>query len=203
MTWKFSPPDLPRGPGGVISLPTELRSSDGSPSSTSPPVDLASALLAQAGEELGDPLDRNTSKAAQAEKMAVAADNHLGSRSDRALQNPVVSWVSLDRLYVIRWLDEAGDNTQLPVGFGQPFGRAFELVPEDAKGLRDDGFGDSKVDLTVNGEVEKHFRLASELQCADEDVGVSDDALHERWRDSRTACSTTASTSASLTLARR
>jgi hypothetical protein len=28
------------------------------------------------------------------------------------------------------------------------------------------------------------FRLASKLQCADEDVGVSDDALHERVRDS-------------------
>jgi hypothetical protein len=47
------------------------------------------------------------------------------------------------------------------------------------------------------------LRLASELQCADEDVGVSDDALHERVRDSRTACSTTASTSASLMSPRR
>ena len=60
--------------------------------------------------------------------MAVAANDHLGSRSDRTLQNPVVSWVSFDRLYVVRRLDEAGDNTQLPVGFGQPFWRAFELV---------------------------------------------------------------------------
>ncbi len=62
---------------------------------------------------------------------------------------------------------------------------------------------DGQVDLTVGGEVEKLFRLASELQCADKDVGVSDDALHERVRDSWTACSTTASTSASLMSPRR
>ena len=47
------------------------------------------------------------------------------------------------------------------------------------------------------------FGLASELQCADEDVGVSDDALHERVRDSRTACSTIVSTSTSLMSPRR
>ncbi len=62
--------------------------------------------------------------------------------------------------------------------------RAVELVLEDAKRLRDDGFGESKVDLTIGGEVEKLFRLASELQCADKNVRVSDDALHERVRDS-------------------
>jgi hypothetical protein len=28
------------------------------------------------------------------------------------------------------------------------------------------------------------FRLASELQCADKNVRVSDDSLHERVRDS-------------------
>lgn len=101
------------------------------------------------------------------------------------------------------WVDDSGDNTQLPVGFSNPLGRAVELVPEYAKGLRDDGFGDGKVDLTIDGEVEEISRPASELQCADKDVGISDDALHERVRDSWTACSTTASTSASLMSPRR
>ena len=63
-------------------------------------------------------------------------------------------------------------------------GVQVEFVPEDTKGLRDVSFGDGKVDLTIGGEVEKLFWLASELQCADEDVGVSDDARHERVRDS-------------------
>ena len=100
-------------------------------------------------------------------------------------------------------LDESGHDTQLPVGLSPPFGRALELVSEDAKGLRDDGFGNGKVDLTIDGEVEEISRPASELQCADKDVGVSDDALHGRVRDSWTACSTTASTSAPLMLPRR
>ena len=28
--------------------------------------------------------------------------------------------------------DEPDDDTQLPIGFSEPFGRAVELVPEDA-----------------------------------------------------------------------
>lgn len=59
-----------------------------------------------------------------------------------------------------------------------------ELVSEDAERLRDDRFGDGKIDLAVGGEVEKVHRLASELHGADEDVGVSDDALHDWARDS-------------------
>ena len=81
------------------------------------------------------------------------------------------------------------------------------VVDTDGDGKADlfqfDHDGDGKVDLTIGGEVEEVFRLASELQCADKDVGVSDDALHERVRDSWTACSTTASTSASLMSPRR
>jgi hypothetical protein len=164
---------------------------------------LASSLILQAPKELGDPLDRNPSKTTEAKKMAVAADDYLGFCSDRALQNPVVRWVSLDRLDALGRLDESGDDTQLPVGFSQPFGRALELIPEDTKGLRDDRLGNGKVDLTIGGEIEELSRFASELQCADKDVGVSDDALQERVRDSWTACSTTASTSASLMSPRR
>ena len=100
--------------------------------------------------------------------MGVAADDHLGFCSDGALENPVVRRVSLDHVDAL-------------------VGRA-ELVPEDAKGLRDDGVGDCEVDLTIGGEVEEVSRFASELQRADKNVGVSDDALHERVRDSRTAC---------------
>lgn len=55
---------------------------------------------------------------------------------------------------------------------------------EDAERLRDDGFGDGEIDLAVGGEVEKVLRLASELHCADENVGVSDDPLHDWARDS-------------------
>ena len=135
--------------------------------------------------------------------MAVAADDQLCFCSNRALENPVVRRVSFDRLDALGRLDEPGDDTQLPVGLSNPLRRAVELVPEDAKGLRDDGFGDCEVDLTIGGEVEEVSRLASELQCADQDVGVSDDALHERVRESWTACSTTASTSASLMSPRR
>jgi len=135
--------------------------------------------------------------------VAVATDDHLCFCSNRALKNPVVRRISFDRLDALGRLDEPGDDTQLPVGLGNPLRRAVELVPEDAKGLRNDGFGDGKVDLAIGGEVEELSRLASELQCADKDVGVSDDALHERVRDSWTACSTTASTSASPMSPRR
>jgi hypothetical protein len=37
-----------------------------------------------------------------------------------------------------------------------------------------------EIDVAVNGEVEKLLGLAAELQGADEDVRVSDDALHKR-----------------------
>ena len=161
------------------------------------------ALILQAAKELGDPLDRNPSKATEVEKVAVATDDHFGSCSHGALQNPVVSRVSLDHFNALGRLDGSRDDTQLPVRFSNPLGHALELVPEDAKGLRDDGVGNDKVDLTIGGEVEELSRLASELQCADQDVGVSDDALYERVRDSWTACSTTASTSASLMSPRR
>lgn len=153
-------------------------------------------MILEAGKELGDPSNGNPSKDTETEKMAVAADDHLGVSGNRTLKNAVVRRIGFDRLDDLRRVDESDDDTQLPVGLGQPFGSALELVPEDAKGLCADGFGDGKIDLTFNGEVEKLLRLASELQCADEDVGVSDDAL-------QTACSTTASTSASLMSPRR
>ena len=38
-----------------------------------------SALILEAAKELDNPLDGNSSKATETEKMAVAADNHLGS----------------------------------------------------------------------------------------------------------------------------
>lgn len=105
-----------------------------------------SALVLQTVEELGDTLDRNPSKAAKAQKVGVAADDHLGFCSDGALKNPVVRRVSLDRVDALGRLDQPGDDTQLSVGFSNPLGRVVELVLEDAKRLRDDGFGDSKVD---------------------------------------------------------
>ena len=117
--------------------------------------------------ELGDTPDLNSSKGAEPQEVGVAADDHLGFYSDGAFQNAVVSGVSFDHVDPFGRLDEPGDDTQLPVGFGNPLGRAVELVSEDAKGLRDDGFGDGKVDLNVGGDVEKLFRVASELQCAD------------------------------------
>jgi hypothetical protein len=110
--------------------------------------------------------------------VGVAADDHLGLCSDGALENPVVRRVSLDHVDALGRLDDPGDDTQLPVSLSNPIRRAVELVLEDAKGLRDDGLGDGKVDLTIGGEVEKLFRLDSELKCSDKNVLVRDDALH-------------------------
>jgi hypothetical protein len=98
-----------------------------------------SALVLQAVEELADTLDWNSSKAAESQKVGVAADDHLGFCSDGALQNPVVRRVSLDHVDALGRLDEPGDDTQLPVGFSNPLGRAVEPVSEDAKGLLEDG----------------------------------------------------------------
>jgi hypothetical protein len=90
-----------------------------------------------------------------------------------------------------------------PIVFRQPFRRAVEFVSEDAECFRDDGLGDGQIDLSVDRQIDELLRFAAELQCADENVGVSDDPLHERARDSWTTRSTSASTSAPLVSPRR
>ena len=92
-----------------------------------------SALVLQAIEELGDTLDLNSSKGAEAQKVGVATDDHLGFCIDGAFQNAVVRGVNFDLVDAFGRLDEPGDDTQLPVGFSNPRGRAVELVAEDAK----------------------------------------------------------------------
>jgi len=136
----------------------------------------------QRSQKLGDALDRHCPEGLEAEEVRVAAHDSLRSCRDSTLQNPVVGWIGFDSLDVFRGLDDACDDTKLSLRSGQPFWCAFELVPEDAQSLRDDGFRDGQLDLAVNGEVEKLLGLASELQGADENVRVSDDPLHDRVR---------------------
>lgn len=148
-------------------------------------------------------LDPNPSEAAKAQQVHIAADKDLGRGHDGTLQNAIVRRVGLDNLEVLCRFDQSRDHAQLPVGFRQPLRRAVELVPEHAEGLGEDRFGDGKVDLTVGGQIEKVFRFAAELQCTDEDIRISDDPFHDRARDSCTARSTMASTSASVMDPRR
>jgi hypothetical protein len=151
---------LPRGPGGVIRFWAVCGPTCHRPDGRLSRQGLATALILEAAKKLGDPLNGNSSEAAEAEKVVVAADNHVGFCGDCALENPVVRRIGFDRLDDLRRLNEPGDHTHLPVGLGQPFGRALELVSEDAEGLCDDGFGDGKIDLAVSGEVEKLLWLA-------------------------------------------
>lgn len=81
-------------------------------------------MILEAGKELGDPSNGNPSKDTETEKMAVAADDHLGVSGNRALENAVVRRIGFDRLDDLRRVDEPDDDTQLPVGLGQPFGSA-------------------------------------------------------------------------------
>ena len=114
--------------------------------------------------------------------MRAATQDDLRTSSDGALQNPIVRRVSFDGLDGLGRRDDAGDDAKLSIRLGEPLGPAVEFLSKHAESVRDNLCGDGEVDLAIDSKIEELFRLASELQCADEDVGVSDDALHERVR---------------------
>lgn len=55
-------------------------------------------MILEAGKELGDPSNGNPSKDTETEKMAVAADDHLGVSGNRALEYAVgsasIAWMT-------------------------------------------------------------------------------------------------------------
>ena len=75
------------------------------------------------------------------------------------------------------------DERRITVHEHQPDGRWSETVHVDGMVELRANRLHAAPGRTVRRPARMTIRLASDLQCADKDVGVSDDAHHERVRD--------------------
>lgn len=132
-----------------------------------------SSLLA--AQKLGYLNDFDAFVYTESEEVRITSNDHLGLRGDSALQYAVIIRVPLDDAQRHRGNDGLGRNADQGTSVSESFFGPVELVAQRTQNFRANRLGNGYVNTACDPELEGAFRVATEHERRDVDVGVEND----------------------------